>query len=126
VDQFDGEFYLRALTAVAAADEMVESEVEYIRSQAEMLGLDAEQALASGVTLADLPATSTVITRRLAYRDCFVLASMDGPPNDKERRVLNELRVASKSSLTLPNELKTGCFGTRSLLAKGEALLVRE
>lgn len=126
INDFDPVFYIRALVAVAAADGIADEEVDYIESQAGMLGVDAGPLLAAPVSLRGLSSVASVITRRLAYRDCFVLASIDGPPNPSERRVLDELREALGLDATLAARIEDWMLRYSSVLAEGEALLASE
>lgn len=123
LEEFDTDFYIRALVAVAASDGMSPDEADYIRSQAQMLGKDASPLLSDPPTIAAVSGEASEVTKRLAYRDCYVLASIDGPPNANERRVLTELCGALSLSGSTAARIEDWMDRYSALIVEGEALL---
>jgi len=93
LDEFEPGLYIQALVAVASCDGMTNDELDFIQGQAQMLGVDTAAALAAPVMVHDVSRAMTQITRKLVYRDCYVLARIDGVPNEREREILDQLRA---------------------------------
>ena len=123
IDEFEPEIYIQALVAVASCDGMTDDELEFIKSQAQMLGVDPGSALAAPVMVANVSRSANQITRKLAYRDCYVLASIDGAPNARERDVLDQLRIALGLALDVCGKIEDWMNRYSALLEEGETLL---
>lgn len=126
VEEFDIDFYMRALVAVAACDGMSSDEADYIQSRAQMLGMDASPLLRDPPPLAAVSEKASEVTKRLAYRDCYVLANIDGPPNANERRVLADLCDALGLTAATAAKIEDWMNRFSLLLEEGEALLAAE
>lgn len=125
LEEFDPHFYLRALVAVAVADGLHPDEEAFVRSQAEMLGVDAEGLFAAPADVSAVVGPNP-LSCRLAYRDCFVLACIDGPPNERERAILGALQRALGLTPELAARIEDWMTRYSELLAEGEALLAAE
>jgi hypothetical protein len=126
VEDIDITFYMRALVAVAAVDGMSDAEADYIRSRSQMLGIDSSTLLSDPPPITAVSGTASEITKRLVYRDCYVLASIDGPPSAKERAVLADLCDALGLAAGTAERIEDWMNRFSSLLTEGEALLVAE
>lgn len=123
LDAFEPEAYLSALVAVAAADGITAEEIAHIRNQAGMLGFSADALLDSPPPVSTIDASAAPITRRLAYRDCFILAWIDGPPNELERQALDRVGEALGLAPPLRRRIEGWMERYSALLEEGEALL---
>lgn len=93
LDAFEPTLYLQTLAALAAVDGVSPDETAFLRQQAAGLGVDLDEALAADPKpVAEMAAASSETTRRLVYRDCFMLAHADGVVSAEERAMLSDLQ----------------------------------
>ena len=114
-----------ALVAVAFSDGLHEDEAKYILQQALMLGVDAEPLLAEpGQALEMLTRTSSLATARVVYRDCFILAHVDGVVTEQELTVLGEIRKRLGVTVERARALEAWAEQFTALLDDGERLVL--
>lgn len=123
IDEFEPDLYIQALVAVASCDGMTNDELDFIKGQAQMLGIDPAAALAAPVMVHDVSRAMTQITRKLVYRDCYVLASIDGAPNARERDILGQLQSVLGLTPEVCAKIEDWMNRYSALLEEGEALL---
>jgi uncharacterized membrane protein YebE (DUF533 family) len=127
LDAFNPQTYLRALIAVAAVDGVHPLEEAFIRQQATAFGVDPEPLLASSpADLAELARGTTALTRRIIYRDCFMLTHVDGILSEEDRAVLEQLRRVLEIEPQRATALEDWVRQYSALLASGEAILSEE
>lgn len=89
---FQADLYIRGLLAIADADGIDPSEMDYIRQQATGLGVDVDTVMQEGVpTLDGLGEGCSAFTRRIILRDCIILAYADGVFSKEERAMIDQL-----------------------------------
>ena len=103
LDAFEPTLYLQTLAALAAVDGVSPDETAFIQRQAAGLGVDLADALAAAPKpVAEMGAAASETTRRLIYRDCFMLAHADGVVSEEERVMLSsiqrDLRIAPETA----------------------------
>ncbi len=124
MDDFDVPLYLRALVAVAASDGISPDEEGFIRQQASALGVDADDVLAdTAPAVGAVVDGATPLTRRVIYRDCFILAHVDGVVSGEERAVLASLRDTLGLTPERAAALESWAERYSAILAEGESLL---
>jgi uncharacterized membrane protein YebE (DUF533 family) len=127
LDAFNPQAYLRALIAIAAVDGVHPLEEAFIRQQATAFGVDPEPLLASSpVDLTEIARGTTGLTRRMIYRDCFMLTHADGIVSEEERAALEQLRGVLELEPQRAVALEDWVRQYSALLALGEALLSEE
>jgi hypothetical protein len=93
LDAFEPVPYLQLLAAVAAVDGTSDEEAAFLQRQASGLGVDLAVALAAGPKpLGEVAEAASETTRRIVYRDCFMLAHADGVLSAGERALLDDLQ----------------------------------
>lgn len=93
LDAFEPTLYLQTLAALAAVDGVSPDETAFLQRQAAGLGVDLDEALAAAAKpVAETAAAASETTRRLVYRDCFMLAHADGVVSEQERAMLAKLQ----------------------------------
>lgn len=125
LEAIDREAYLRALVAIAHADdELHETELAFLRHQAEVLDVDLDAILESPrVALERLRERTDAITRRMVIRDCITLAAIDGELDATERARIREVAEQLGVSAARVDALESWLARYSALLEEGETLL---
>jgi len=124
LEDFNAPLYLRALVAVAASDGIHPAEEGFIRQQAAAFGVDADDLLSdTSPAVGALVEGASPMTRRIIYRDCFILAHVDGMVSDEERAVLADLRGTLGLTPEKAGALESWAERYSAILAEGESLL---
>jgi uncharacterized membrane protein YebE (DUF533 family) len=103
---FEPAIYLQTLAALAAVDGESPDETAFLQRRATELGIDLNDALAAEPKpVAEMAAAASDTTRRLIYRDCFMLAHADGVVSEQERAMLDslqrDLRIAPETAFAI-------------------------
>ncbi len=121
---FDVERYLKLLVAVAAVDGIHPLEEDFLQQQAHLLGVPPTQIPApTDVDLAKEAAGASGPTRRILYRDCFIMAHADGHLSDEETEALETIRVALKIPEDRARDIERWTEDYSKLLSEGERLI---
>ena len=122
--EFEPEKYLQALVTLARIDGVHPDEELFIRQQAAAFGVDAEPYFAQpAAELATIGQSATATTRRLIYRDCYMLAETDGQVSEAERALLDRLRAELALEANQAQALESWAKRYAQILREGEALL---
>ena len=124
IGDFEPEKYMQALVALAHIDGLHPDEELFIRQQAAAFGVDAEPYFTQPpADFAQIGQSTTPTTRRLIYRDCFMLAEADGQVSDAERGLLERLRTELALENDQAQALESWAQRYTQILREGEALL---
>lgn len=124
IGEFEPEKYLQALVALAHIDGMHPEEELFIRQQASAFGVDVEPFFApSTFEFTQVGQSATPTTRRLIYRDCYMLAEADGRISEAERALLDRIRQDLALEVNQAQALESWAQRYAQILREGEALL---
>jgi tellurite resistance protein len=126
IGEFEPEKYLQALVALAHIDGMHPDEELFIRQQASAFGVDAEPYFGQSTSdseFTQIGQSTTPTTRRLIYRDCYMLAEVDGQISQAERALLDRIRQDLALEVNQAQALESWAQRYAQILREGEALL---
>lgn len=119
---FDGSAYLSALVAVAQADGVTPEEEEFIRGQAEAMGIPMPD-LTKPVEVATVADVASTVTKRVIVRDCIVLALVDGHYTENERQRIFDIARQFGVEPALVERMERWAKDYSRVLAEGQAIL---
>jgi len=122
LEGFDAEAYLQALVAVAQTNGVKDEEVEFIKHQAESLGIAAVD-FDQPVDLTAIAKTASSVTCRIILRDCIVVAAADGDFTDSERERINEIAGCLGVDLEVVGKLESWMQRYSDVLKEGQELI---